>query len=52
MALIADTMQKIYHRFLLHTWSVPSILVKISELKKGIHDAEFVATTELLQFFV
>ena len=38
---------KIYQRFLIHTRSIPCILVNLSVLEKGIHDAKPIATTEL-----
>ena len=41
---------KIYQRFLIHTRSIPRILVNLSVVEKGIHDAETVATTELQKY--
>ena len=38
---------KIYQRFLIHTRSMPYIVVNLSVLEKGIHDPKSVATTEL-----
>ena len=38
---------KIYCRFLIHTRSIPCILVNLSVMGKDIHDEESVATTNL-----
>ena len=46
-AIVQHIQKQIWRNFLIHTRSITCLLVNLSVLEKGIHDAESVATTEL-----
>ena len=46
-AIVQHIQKQIWRNFLIHARSITCLLVNLSVLEKGIHDAESVATTEL-----